>query len=171
MSAQDPSEKRPESAEPQELDPFSEFNRAQGIGSVRDPYPQLADRRRQCPVHKQSAKELFGDSVQVPPDLGDVYTVYSHDAVSHVLRDGQTFSSQGNASSRAPSTLTESSLFRPCQRFPAGLGVGDDVHGQSPAIRVEGPLTSSGQAVHLKALVVGVPVVIVIAVGVHHDRF
>ena len=97
MSAQDPKQKAPETPEPEAADSFEEFNRAQGIGSVRDPYPQLAELRRQCPVQKLRASEIFGQTKQVPPGLGDVYTVFSHDAVSQVLRDGQTFSSQGYA--------------------------------------------------------------------------
>ncbi len=97
MKPDDPIQAAPDAGEPAVGDPFEAFNRAQGIGSVRDPYPRLGELRRQCPVHKLSARELFGDKIQVPLDLGDVYTVFSHDAVSEVLRDGQTFSSTGYA--------------------------------------------------------------------------
>ena len=32
-------------------DPFEEFNRAQGIGKVEDPYTQFKEKRDRCPVH------------------------------------------------------------------------------------------------------------------------
>jgi cytochrome P450 len=89
-------------AESSELDPFERFNRAQGQGTVRSPYPRLAAWRREAPVRRLSADDLdpsvrlqgrmlFGEAL--PP----VFQVLSHDAVAEVLRDGERFSSAGYA--------------------------------------------------------------------------
>lgn len=90
------------SVDPSELDPFERFNRAQGQGSVRSPYPRLAEWRRQAPVRRLSPDDLdpsirmqgrllFGDAL--PP----VFQVLSHDAVAEVLRDAERFTSAGYA--------------------------------------------------------------------------
>ncbi len=44
-----------------ETDPFEKFNRAQGMGAVRDPYPGLAAMRAQGAVHKLNLAALMGD--------------------------------------------------------------------------------------------------------------
>ncbi|HEX2484052.1 MAG TPA: cytochrome P450 [Myxococcota bacterium] len=76
-------------------DPFEEFNRSQGQGRIRDPYPYFAQLRRQAPAHKIPATKLLGDHPR-PPGMPDhIYVVVSHEAVCHVLLDGETFSSQG----------------------------------------------------------------------------
>jgi cytochrome P450 len=84
-------------------DPFEDFNRAQGMGRVRDPYPRLAELRRQGAVHRVHVSEIMPDTVDpklLPPGMAEeVYTVVSHDAVAQVLRDGETFSSKGYAAS------------------------------------------------------------------------
>ncbi len=41
-------------------DPFEEFNRAQGIGHVEDPYTDFKEKRGRCPVHPVEASFLSG---------------------------------------------------------------------------------------------------------------
>jgi len=88
-----------ESTEP---DPFERFNRAQGLGKVRSPYPRLAEWRRQAPVRqlrpddlepgmRLQGRMLFGG--ELPP----FFVALSHDAVAEILRDGDRFSSTGYA--------------------------------------------------------------------------
>ena len=56
-------------------------------GDVRDPYPELAEARRNHPVQKL-------DSSLMPHEEGqDVFFVYRHEDIAEVLRDGDTFSS------------------------------------------------------------------------------
>jgi cytochrome P450 len=56
-------------------------------GDVRDPYPELAEARRQHPVQKL-------DSSLMPHEEGqEVFFVYRHEDIAQVLRDGETFSS------------------------------------------------------------------------------
>src|SRR6516162_6823522 len=56
-------------------------------GDVRDPYPELAEARRQHPVQRL-------DSSLMPHEEGqEVFFVYRHDDIAQVLRDGDTFSS------------------------------------------------------------------------------
>jgi cytochrome P450 len=55
-----------------------------GLGYVRDPYPEFARLRGESPVTRQEAAFVGG-----PPS----YVVYSHDAVTEVLHDGETYSS------------------------------------------------------------------------------
>jgi cytochrome P450 len=83
-------------------DPFEEFNRAQAIGVVRDPYPRLAELRREGGVHKISPRGIVGDVPGAPRMLDNNYSALSHEAVSSVLLDGETFSSAGYARSMGP---------------------------------------------------------------------
>jgi cytochrome P450 len=86
-----------------EYDPFEEFNRSAGMGVVDNPYPLFALVRPQHPMKREDIDE----PVIVPPDSDiefmpldrtiGVYTAYSYDAVQQVLKDGETFSSQGYA--------------------------------------------------------------------------
>ena len=81
-----------------ETDPFEKFNRAQGMGAVRDPYPDLAAMRAQGAVHKLNLAALMGDVHLTAGNLmaaSEIYTVLSYDAVFEVLRDGARFSSAG----------------------------------------------------------------------------
>jgi cytochrome P450 len=81
-------------------DPFETFNRAQGAGSIRDPYPMFAAMRKTSPVHKLNLRQLLGPDRPLPPGTADeIYTVMSYDAVAEVLRDGKTFSSAGYSKS------------------------------------------------------------------------
>lgn len=81
-----------------DYDPFDEFNRHQGAGSVRNPYPAFAAMRKRGPVHKVNLRKMLGEGTSLPPGTADeVYVVVTHDAVAEVLRDGETFSSKGYA--------------------------------------------------------------------------
>ena len=81
-----------------DYDPFERFNAMQGMGSVRDPYPDFAAMREACPVHKLDLRKILNLPEGAPlPIEGDLYAVVSHDGVAHVLRDGKTFSSRGYA--------------------------------------------------------------------------
>jgi cytochrome P450 len=73
-------------------DPFERFNRAQGIGTVADPYPGLKEQRTRCPVHRLDASG-GGQSEQTLPGVTDFFAVLSHEGVAQVLRDGETFTS------------------------------------------------------------------------------
>jgi len=79
-----------------ETDPFERFNRAQGMGQVRDPYAGLAAMREATPVHKLDLKAIFAGARQAVSGMPDtIYTVLSYDGVWEVLRDGARFSSAG----------------------------------------------------------------------------
>ena len=83
-----------------ESDPFERFNRAQGMGAVRDPYPGLAAMRAQAPVHRIDLRGLLGDR---PPPIaglaGEIYVVLTYEGVFEVLRDAARFSSAAYARS------------------------------------------------------------------------
>jgi cytochrome P450 len=82
----------------EQYDPYEAF--ADLAGDLRDPWPDLAEARRRAPVQKES---LFaGGDADPPVDMPEVYTVYSFDLVSQVLRDNQTFSSQVYAEMMGP---------------------------------------------------------------------
>jgi cytochrome P450 len=84
-------------------DAFEEFNRSAGMGIVDNPYPMFALIRPQHPMKCEGED----DPVMVPEGAdidfmeidrsGGVFTAYSFDAVQQVLKDGETFSSQGYA--------------------------------------------------------------------------
>ena len=87
----------------EEHDPFDDFNRAVGAGRVRDPYPEMAERRRNGPVQEISFREITEQTNRAnditPPDSLKIFGVLTHEAVSQVLLDGATFSSSGYAAS------------------------------------------------------------------------
>lgn len=84
-------------------DAFEEFNRSAGMGIVENPYPMFSLVR---PDHGMK-REDEGDPVIVPEGSDiefmpidrsvGVFTAYSFSAVQQVLKDGDTFSSQGYA--------------------------------------------------------------------------
>jgi len=84
-------------------DAFEEFNRSAGMGIVENPYPMFALVRPQHPMKREGED----DPIMVPEgsDIdfmeidrsGGVFTAYSFEAVQQVLKDGETFSSQGYA--------------------------------------------------------------------------
>jgi cytochrome P450 len=87
-----------------EPDPFEAFNRAQGAGTVRNPYPRFAELRRRAPVITVDVRELLGNAgFDGFAELGEgvegleIYCAVSHDAVSEVLRDSTRFTSNGYA--------------------------------------------------------------------------
>ncbi len=59
-------------------------------GDFRDPYPELAERRQATPIQRGD----FIPDIPRDPDGPDVFTVYSCELVSQVLRDNRRFSSQ-----------------------------------------------------------------------------
>ena len=88
----------PRPADP-ERDPFERFNRAQGAGAVRDPYPGLAAMRAQAPVHRidlRGGPPAASPMTEAPPEI---YAVLDFEGVYQVLRDGVRFSSAGYARS------------------------------------------------------------------------
>lgn len=56
-------------------------------GDMRDPYPELAETRRNTPV------QCLDSSLMPHEDAASVFFLYRYDDVSLVLRDGETFSS------------------------------------------------------------------------------
>jgi len=84
---------------------FDAFNRASGMGAVRDPYPIFdALRAAQGPVARIQPGLFLGGAgggdsgMELPLGMdGDVYVALSHEAVSQVLRDAELFSSAAYA--------------------------------------------------------------------------
>lgn len=94
-----------------EMDPFEEFNRAQGAGTVRDPYTRWREQRAKAPVVVESVAMLVGEeqAAALGTDL-TVYSAVSYDAVTEILRDAQRFTSSGYAVTMGPvlgSTILE----------------------------------------------------------------
>ena len=89
-------EEHPQTVEDEEdYDPFQALDQAFGAGTVRDPYPKLAEMRRESPVYKGSMWGEFGLQAQQTGLLSDapVYSALSYNAVTQVLRSGSPFSS------------------------------------------------------------------------------
>src|SRR5438876_163316 len=84
-------------------DAFEQFNRSAGMGIVDNPYPMFALIRPQHPMKREDE----GGPVIVPEGADvdfmpldrsvGIFTAYSFEAVQQVLKDGETFSSQGYA--------------------------------------------------------------------------
>lgn len=84
-------------------DAFEEFNRSAGMGIVENPYPMYALVRPQHPMKREDDGGAVivpdGSDIEFMPidrSVG-VFTAYSFDAVQQVLKDGESFSSQGYA--------------------------------------------------------------------------
>src|SRR5258707_10049912 len=84
-------------------DAFEQFNRSAGMGIVENPYPIFALVRPQHPMKREDEGGPVivpeGSDIEFMPidrSLG-VLTAYSFEAVQQVLKDGETFSSQGYA--------------------------------------------------------------------------
>ena len=75
-------------------DVFEAFNRAQGMGTVADPYPRFAELRRKAPV-LEAPMSAFSSAE--PAAAAPTWAALSFEAVALVLRDGATFSSAGYA--------------------------------------------------------------------------
>ncbi|MFN2537232.1 MAG: cytochrome P450 [Mycobacteriales bacterium] len=82
-----------------DYDPFEAFDRAQGAGVVRTPYPLFAELRRAGAVQQVDLAQVMGLGDGI--DLGELqsFSAMTYDAVTQVLRDGETFSSSGYAAS------------------------------------------------------------------------
>ncbi len=86
----------------EEYDPFDEFNRAQGQGTIADPYAGFAALRASAPIVQMpippipEAREALGN------DATEIWIALSHNAVSEVLRDGERFSSAGYSQLMGP---------------------------------------------------------------------
>lgn len=78
-----------------DYDAFEEFNKAMGSGAVRDPYPSFAELRKQGPIVKIDLSGMTGGSTMMKNMPKEIFVAVTHEAVSHVLRDGVTFSSSG----------------------------------------------------------------------------
>src|SRR3954454_24522565 len=84
-----------------ESNPFEEFNKAMGAGTVQNPYPDFAAMRARGIV-KADVRQLLGLDADAdldfdPGDVPPLYTVSSYEAVQEVLRDNTRFSSSGYA--------------------------------------------------------------------------
>jgi len=77
------------------FDPFELFDRATGADDCRDPYPEFAAARRKAPVGRLDLTGALGEAMKAIGGTVDVFQALSYKAVSHVLRDGKTFSSGG----------------------------------------------------------------------------
>jgi cytochrome P450 len=84
-------------------DAFEQFNRSAGMGIVENPYPMFALVRPEHPMKREDDNGPVivpeGSDIEFMPidrSVG-VFTAYSFDAVQQVLKDGETFSSQGYA--------------------------------------------------------------------------
>jgi cytochrome P450 len=78
-------------------DPFEEFNRSVGAGTVENPYPLLALSRAKGAVLEENLEAELLEQDDAPPVEQRVFTAFSYDAVQTVLRDGEAFSSAGYA--------------------------------------------------------------------------
>src|SRR3954463_10182241 len=84
-----------------ESNPFEEFNKAMGAGTVQNPYPDFAA-MREAHVVPADVRMLLGLDADAdldfdPGDVPPLYTVSSYEAVQEVLRDNVRFSSNGYA--------------------------------------------------------------------------
>jgi cytochrome P450 len=79
-----------EGTEPVPFDPFELEDTVSG--SIRDPYPRMAELRRQSPVHVGPVDLGDGANV-VDPSIPQPVTVFGFDESVQVLRDNETFSS------------------------------------------------------------------------------
>jgi cytochrome P450 len=82
--------------EEDDYDPFELFNRANGAGTVDNPYPDFIPLRRDNPVAEMDLRDMFDlNDDDVPGST--VWTINSFETVQAVLRDGEAFSSAGYA--------------------------------------------------------------------------
>jgi cytochrome P450 len=80
-------------------DPFEAFDHALGADRVRNPFPKFAELRREAGVHEGNLWMVFGlhDPAAVVFTDAKPYSALSYDAVTQILKDSTTFSSQGYA--------------------------------------------------------------------------
>jgi len=89
------------------IDAFERFNKAQGVGTVRDPYTRWAELRRMGPVLEVDPREWTGDQQfmsggQEAPEGFKIWSAVSYDAVHDILADSSNFSSSGYAMTMGP---------------------------------------------------------------------
>ena len=78
------------------LDAFERFNRAQGGGSLRSPYPIFAELRKQGGIAVINPAALMsGGDASPSAETPNLYSAVRYDSVSEVLRDAGRFSSRG----------------------------------------------------------------------------
>lgn len=85
-------------------DPFEAFDHAQGIGRIEDPYPRLAELRREAPIQRTSMWRMF-DIGEPPADVyneAPFYSALSYNAVTQILKDSVRFSSRIYADAMGP---------------------------------------------------------------------
>src|SRR5580704_15133625 len=75
---------------PDRFDPFELEDTVSG--SIRDPYPRMAELRRQSPVHVGPV-DLGDGAEEADPNRPPPVTVFGFDEAVQVLRDNETFSS------------------------------------------------------------------------------
>lgn len=85
----------------EDYDPFEAFNRAMGAGRAVSPYPMFVERRRSAPVAPMDIRaemgiEMSDEDLEAMGDT-NTFTAATFDAVQHVFRDNETFSSAGYA--------------------------------------------------------------------------
>jgi cytochrome P450 len=74
-------------------EPFDPFELEDTVsGNIRDPYPRMAELRRQSPVHVGPV-DLGDGANEVDPTIPQPVTVFGFDESVQVLRDHETFSS------------------------------------------------------------------------------
>lgn len=83
-----------------DYDPFEDFNRSAGAGVVENPYPLFATVRAEHPVLREDVRAMVGlegegAGIVDLTELPAVFTAFGFDAVQQILKDGETFSSQG----------------------------------------------------------------------------
>ena len=79
-------------SEAQDYDPFAAFDDVVA-GTSRDPWPALAEKRRNTPVSKgfTMSPDVLPDGFDPEPE----WIAYRYDDCSRILRDAKTFSSTG----------------------------------------------------------------------------
>jgi len=87
-----------------DTDPFEAFNRAQGAGVVRDPYPRWAELRAEGPIVNLPVSELMGSNPNMSFDGVDmdIFSAVRYDAVHDILRDATRFTSSAYAVTMGP---------------------------------------------------------------------
>ncbi|BAV43658.1 cytochrome P450 226B1 [Mycobacterium ulcerans subsp. shinshuense] len=70
-----------------------ELGEAFRLSSMDDPYPMLAERRRETPVMKGDIMVALGAPSYTGQHAGETHTVFRHDDVVAILRNHETFSS------------------------------------------------------------------------------
>ena len=81
-------ESPPPSDPAEELDPFELFDRATGADTCRNPYPELAEALRGCPIRKVDLATIAGEAARASAagvELPEIYQALSHEAVNEVL--------------------------------------------------------------------------------------